>query len=339
MIKNLSSYNTFHPRRRTDITAGGMGRTSGLIPMTQHAASAQCPHQHSARERGVGQNGAGGAAASWVHLSRRGRTKSQLGAALAPCPAQCPPVVSPLGPHHPHRTERPMDPPSLIMLCPSWVHQLHRCAPSSSIIALTVLCSQWVHLWVPSQPSMGWARRSPVQHRGALAWSSQISGSHGPHGGAALLVLRFSNVSPVPLCPPGFSVPFRLWGHLSYPQLLSSCPIRSLRGRTAWLQPSFPNAPIVVHAPSPPFPGPFPGLRQSSNNNCLPAPNPSQVTSRQPTPRLSSAFLRAALTPPAPRGCVGVLLGVPSPAIPFPAGPGAARCRLHRPFPALPVRG
>lgn len=157
--------------------------------------------------------------------------------------------------------------------------------------------------------------------------------------------LWWSCTSPMsPWCPCvhlGSAFPFRLWGHLSFPQLLSSHLLRLGKGSVAAA--TFPKCPHSgadpLTAPSPPFPGPFPGLRQSSNNNCLAAPNPSQVTSRQPTPRLNSAFLRAALTPPAPRGCAGVLPGVPSPALPFPAGPGAARCRLDQPFPALPVRG
>lgn len=295
----------------------------------------------------MGQHGAGGAAASLGPSSKEKEHWESAWRCAHTLPCPLPPCCVPDGSitafitlctqrihRHSHRVVSPMG-PSSPSLCPQWVRHCPHCAVSP------------VGPSVGAQPApytdMGWKGLSPAQHRGPLTWSSQISGSRGPHGGAALVVLHFSNASPVPLCPPGFSVPIQALGAPVLPPapLLWSHLLRLGKGSVAAA--TFPKCPHSGADPltalSPPFPGPFPGLRQSSNNNCLAAPNPSQVTSRQPTPWLNSAFLRAALTPPAPRGCAGVLPGVPSPALPFPAGPGAARCRLDQPFPALPVRG
>lgn len=302
-----------------------------MTPMTQHAASARCPRPCGAQCQGARCGAAWGRWGSCIPgsifqgegaLGVSLEMRSHL--ALPIAPVLCPRWVH----HRLHHIVYPTDPPSL----PSC------CVPNGSVIALTALCPQWAHLWVPNQPhTQTWVGKGSAQRSTEGLWL-------GAHRSVDLMVsvegqLWWSCTSPMPpQCPCvhlGSAFPFRLWGHLSFPQLLSSGPICSVWGRAVWLQPPFPNAPIAVQIPFPPFPAPSP----ASDNNCLAAPNPSQVTSRQTTPRLNSAFLRAALTPPAPRGCAGVLPGVPSPALPFPAGPGAARCRLDQPFPALPVRG
>lgn len=346
MIKNLSSYNTFHLRRRSRYYSRRDGKNLCVDSNDTARSISTVPTSLRSTVPGSevwGSMGQVGQLHPWVHLPRRRSTGSQLGDALTPCPAHCPRVVSPMGPSPPSSHCVPNGSTvTPIVLCPQWVRH-HRHCVANWVRHCPHCAVSPVGPSVGAQPApytdMGWEGLSPAQHRGPLTWSSQISGSRGPHGGAALVVLHFSNASPVPLCPPGFSVPIQALGAPVLPPapLLPSHLLRLGKGSVAAA--TFPKCPHSGADPLSPFPGPFPGLRQSSNNNCLAAPNPSQVTSRQPTPRLNSAFLRAALTPPAPRGCAGVLPGVPSPALPFPAGPGAARCRLDQPFPALPVRG
>lgn len=265
MIKNLSSYNTFHLRRRSRYYSRRDGKNLCVDSNDTARSISTVPTSLRSTVPGSevwGSMGQVGQLHPWVHLSRRRSTGSQLGDVLTPCPAHCPRVVSPMGPSPPSSHCVPNGSTvTPIVLCPQWVRHHRHCVPNGSVIALTALCPQWAHLWVPNQPhTQTWVGKGSAQRSTEGLWL-------GAHRSVDLVVpmegqLWWSCTSPMPpQCPCvhlGSAFPFRLWGHLSFPQLLSSRPICSLRGRAVWLQPPFPNAPIAVLIPFPPFPAPSP---------------------------------------------------------------------------------